>query len=102
MPDRAGPEAAFVLTLGRALHAYGTPSHRLEDTLNRVCAQLGLEGQFFTQPTSIFAAFGPQDRQHTFMLRVEPGGGQLDRLSQGQDVGAAGLSGAVRPRPARQ
>ena len=82
MDDEAGPEAAFVLALGRALHTYGTPAHQLEDTLNRVCAHLGIKGQFFTQPTSIFAAFGPLDRQHTYLLRVEPGEVQLDRLSQ--------------------
>ncbi len=97
MHDAAGPKASFVLSLGRALHTYGTPSHQLEDTLNRVCAHLGLEGQFFTQPTSIFAAFGPVDRQHTYLLRVEPGDVQLDRLSQVQEVVADVLSGAIGP-----
>ena len=87
-------------TLGRALHAYGTPSHRLEDILNRVCAHLGLEGQFFTQPTSIFAAFGPLESQRTYLLRVEPGEVHLDRLAQVQDVVAGVLSGTLSPTAA--
>jgi uncharacterized membrane protein YjjP (DUF1212 family) len=97
MRDGAGAEAAFVLSLGRALHTYGTPAHRLEDALNRVCASLGIEGQFFAQPTSIFAAFGSLDRQQTYLIRVEPGEVQLDRLSQMQEVVAGVLSGAIRP-----
>ena len=100
MTQQAGPEVVFVLTLGRALHAYGTPSHRLEDILNRVCAQLGLEGQFFTQPTSIFAAFGPLESQRTYLLRVEPGEVHLDRLAQVQDVVAGVLSGTLSPTAA--
>ena len=102
MADAAGPEAAFVLTLGRALHTYGTPAHRLEDTLNRVCERLGVEGQFFTQPTAIFAAFGPLERQRTFLIRVEPGEVQLDRLTQVQDVVADVLRGRVAPAEAER
>ena len=97
MPNEAGPEAAFVLTLGRALHTYGTPAHRLEDTLNRVCERIGVEGQFFTQPTAIFAAFGPLERQRTFLIRVEPGEVQLDRLTQVQEVVADVLAGRLAP-----
>ena len=100
MAAEARPEEAFVLALGRALHRYGTPAHRLEETLNRVCAHLGVEGQFFSQPTSIFAAFGAQERQHTFLLRVEPGEVQLDRLARVQDVVAGVLSGALSPAQA--
>jgi uncharacterized membrane protein YjjP (DUF1212 family) len=95
MVNEAGPEAAFVLTLGRALHTYGTPAHRLEDTLNRVCAHLGIEGQFFTQPTSIFAAFGPLERQRTFLIRVEPAEVQLDRLARVQEVVDQVLAGGT-------
>ena len=38
--------------------------------------------QFFSQPTSMFVAFGPQDRQQTFLVRVEPGDFDLGRLSR--------------------
>jgi len=58
----ADPRVAFVLRLGREMHAHGNPAHRLEETLGRVSNRLGLETQFFSTPTSIFAAFGPQDQ----------------------------------------
>src|SRR4029079_14281814 len=55
----------FLLRLGRALHTYGSGAHRLEDVLAHVTEKLGLEGQFFSTPTSIFAAFGSQGEQRT-------------------------------------
>jgi len=96
----AAPAERFVLTLGRALHTHGTPTHRLEETLNRVCVHLGVEGQFFSQPTSIFAAFGERDRQRTFLLRVEPGEVRLDRLAEVQAVVDAVLGGGLAPAAA--
>ncbi len=91
------PRVAFVLRLGRALHRYGTPSHRLEETLDLVSLHLGLEGQFFSQPTSIFAAFGPQDAQHTFLLRFEPGDIHLERLARVDAVVNDVLAGRLTP-----
>jgi len=72
------PEAAigFVLALGRALHRYGTPAHRLEDSLRRVCDRLALEAEAFTTPTAIIMSFGRPTELRTRMLRVE--GGELD------------------------
>jgi uncharacterized membrane protein YjjP (DUF1212 family) len=75
-------EISFVLRLARALHSYGVPAHRLEDVLESAARKLGLEGQFFSTPTSIFAAFGPQDAQHTFLIRVNPGAVDLGKLAE--------------------
>jgi len=72
----------FILHLARALHAHGYPAHRLESVLGEVSARLGVEAQFFTTPTSIFAGFGPQDAQRTHLLRVEPGEPNLGHLSR--------------------
>lgn len=65
-----------MLALGRALHRYGTPAHRLEEGLSRVCARLGLEAEVFTTPTAIIMSFGDHTELKTRMMRVE--GGQLD------------------------
>jgi uncharacterized membrane protein YjjP (DUF1212 family) len=46
-----------------------------------VAQNLGLEGQIFSTPTSIFCAFGPQNDQRTFLIRVKPGEVDLGRLS---------------------
>ncbi len=67
---------AFVLALGRALHRYGTPAHRLEEALRVCCHRLGLEAEVFSTPTTIIMSFGAPTELRTRMLRVE--GGELD------------------------
>lgn len=71
----------FILRLGKALHSYGYAAHRLEQVLDQSAERLGLTSQFFSTPTSIFAAFGDQEDQRTFLIRVEPGGVDLGRLA---------------------
>jgi len=39
-------EVEFCLELGRCLQAFGTPAHRFEVTLLRICRRFGLQGQF--------------------------------------------------------
>ncbi len=87
----------FVLRLGRALHAYGTPSHRLEDTLVRVADQLEVPGQFFATPTSIFASFGAVEQQHTHLLRLEPGETNLEKLAAVDAIGGDVIAGRLTP-----
>ncbi len=72
----------FILRLARALHTYGYAAHRLEEVMELAALRLGLVGQFFSTPTSIFAAFGEQDRQRTYLLRVEPGDVDLGKLAR--------------------
>lgn len=71
----------YIMRLGRALHAAGTSAPRLEEVLEDACDRLGLYGQFFTTPTSIFAAFGPVEHQRTHLVRVEPGSVDLGKLA---------------------
>lgn len=77
-----GEAEALVEELARALHRYGTPSHRFEEAMVLVAERLGFKGQFFSTPTAIFAAFGERDAQHTRLLRVEPGEVNLEKLSE--------------------
>ena len=84
----------FVLKLGRGLHIYGYPAHRLEEALGQVCDRLRLAGQFFSMPTALFVSFGEGDEHRTFQLRVEPGGvdlGKLVRLDETRAQVAGGL-----------
>jgi len=85
----------FVLDLGRALHQLGHPSHWLEEGLGYASRKLGLVGQFFTTPTSVFAAFGDQEHQRTYLIRVEPGDVQLERLAHAIATGRAVLAGRM-------
>lgn len=72
----------FVLRLGRALHSHGLPADALENALQAMSDRLGLEANFFTTPTSIFAAFGPPEQQHTHLIRVYPGDVDLGKLAR--------------------
>jgi uncharacterized membrane protein YjjP (DUF1212 family) len=87
----------FVLRLGRGLHRYGYPAHRLEETLVGVARRLGLLGQFFSMPTALFASFGAAADQRTFQIRVEPGAVELGRLAQLDAIGADVAAGRMPP-----
>src|ERR1041385_3435409 len=93
------PQAAigFVLRLGEALHATGYASHRIETVMEKVSNQLGLIGQFFATPTSIFAAFGPLERQRTHLLRIGAAEDDLGRLADLDAVVGQVMKGAMSP-----
>lgn len=95
--ERERDAIEFVLDLGRLLHAHGHPSHWLEAGMERASARLGLRGQFFTTPTSIFAAFGEHELQQVRLLRVEPGDVHLERLEQVLATGREVLAGRLTP-----
>jgi uncharacterized membrane protein YjjP (DUF1212 family) len=100
MTGRAVPQTGavgFILRLGRALHTYGLAAHALEDALGGAAERLGLEAQFFTTPTSIFAAFGRPEEQVTHLIRVQPGEVNLGKLARLDEVTIAVLSGRVSP-----
>ncbi|MEO5989098.1 MAG: threonine/serine exporter family protein [Candidatus Eisenbacteria bacterium] len=96
-PQREQESVHFVLDLGRALHQLGHPSHWLEEGMQHASRKLGLIGHFFTTPTSVFAAFGDQAHQRTYLLRVEPGDVHLERLARVIAIGRAVLAGRMAP-----
>ncbi|MEM9556118.1 MAG: threonine/serine exporter family protein [Acidobacteriota bacterium] len=95
---------ALIERLGRALHRFGSPAHRLESALTLAARRLGLEAQFFSTPTAVFATFRPLDepssRARVVLLRVEPGDVDLERLSRLDRVLARVVDGAVTPHEA--
>jgi uncharacterized membrane protein YjjP (DUF1212 family) len=76
----------FVLALSKALHRYGTPSHRLEEAIVIICKRLGLEVEVFTTPTAIIMSFGEPTELRTRLLRVEGGELDMDNLEQVDDL----------------
>jgi uncharacterized membrane protein YjjP (DUF1212 family) len=88
---------AFVLKMARAMHGYGYAAHRLEETLSATSRRLGLDAQFFSTPTSIFAAFGKQDDQQTYLIRVEPGDTDLGKLAQVDRITLQVIRGQIGP-----
>ncbi len=92
LPRQRSPER-FVLALGAALHREGIPAHRLEAALTEMGRRLELQGQYFSTPTSLYAAFGPQGDQRLSLIRVDPGELHLEKLSELDEVTQAVLSG---------
>ncbi len=97
MPDNTPRDGqiAFILKLGRALQAYGTPAHRFEEAMEAVARRLGLDGQFFGMPTGFFASLGAGARGRTFVQRVPPQDVDLGRLDATYAVTDALLRGNV-------
>lgn len=88
----------FILSLGSALHRYGAPAHRLEDTMSHVCQRLGMEVRFFSTPTSIFVSFGAPSDLNTSLIRVEPGSMNLECLSRLDALANEVIAGSKTPR----
>jgi len=85
-PFSNDPRVRFLIDLGRALHSYGIPAHRLEDALSNAASRLGITAAFFSSPTSLISSFGEVGQQHTALSRVAPGQVQLDKLVALDDV----------------
>lgn len=94
LPD---PRTTFLLALARALHVSGYPAHRLEAVLMAVSDSLKVEAQFFSTPTSLFAAIGQEAEQRTHLLRVEPGSVHLERLDLLLDAATKVRTGVSSP-----
>ncbi len=74
----------FIIELGISLHAYGAPSHRLENLLQEVTEVLGMEGVFLVTPTTMHFLFREKaaDEEYTHIERVQPNCLDLNRLAQ--------------------
>jgi uncharacterized membrane protein YjjP (DUF1212 family) len=71
----------FLATLGRELHRAGIATDAIEETLTETAASIGLEAQIFALPTYITIAIGPNWKQRTLMMRLEPGRVSLRKIA---------------------
>lgn len=98
VPEPDPDAVSFVLRLARALHASGYSAQGLEELLSATSDRLSLAGhQFFSTPTAINAAFGPEGRQHTHLLRVEPGEVNLGRMAALEQLALEVAQGRTSP-----
>jgi uncharacterized membrane protein YjjP (DUF1212 family) len=95
VPLNSDPRIRFLIALGRALHSYGIPAHRLEDALGNAAERLGIRSEFFSGPTSLISSFGEPGNQHTALSRVQPGSLQLDKLVELDEVVEALYRGEI-------
>jgi len=87
------PRVAFALKLSGALHRYGVPTHRLESAMNSTLEKIGLEGQFFTMPTGVFASFGPPEEHRTSLLRMDAPEIDLGKMAEVDGVATGVVNG---------
>lgn len=83
--------------MARGLHTYGYPSHRLERAIEALSKRLGLVAQAFAMPTGLIVSFGRELEQQTFLMRVEPGSVNLDKLSRLDQVTRKVAAGQMTP-----
>jgi uncharacterized membrane protein YjjP (DUF1212 family) len=95
--DDADERIPFVLNLASAFHAAGYSTHRIEEALEDIAERLGIAGQFFSTPTSIFSSFGADQHQRTFMLRTRPMPPDLGRMVRVTEIARSVLRGEQRP-----
>ena len=101
LPDeKSAALADFLVMLGVALHAYGTPTHRLEEALTEVARKHDLRAQFLVTPTSLQASFGHGSRRVHYLERVDAGEVDLQKLTRLHRLLQAAYSGEIDPASA--
>jgi len=85
----------FIVQFGRGMHSVGAPAHSLEAALNALCERLGLKGSFVSIPTAIFCSFRFLDEEVTRIVRVEPSGINLGRLTKVDQIAQEVIRGRL-------
>lgn len=93
-------DVQFVIELGKAMHALGSPSFRVEDTMSACARHLGLQGSFFSVPTGIFVELhrGDGTPPQSRLIRVQPGSHDLGRLALVYRIRDEVTQGRIEPQ----
>jgi uncharacterized membrane protein YjjP (DUF1212 family) len=83
---RHGDPENLVMRFGSALHSAGSPAHRIEQGMTVAARRIGVEGQFFSTPTNLFASFSHGNQERTLMRRADPADINLERMSELTDL----------------
>jgi len=101
LDERSADPPELVMRLGRALHAAGSPAHRIEEGMEAAARRLGIAGQYFSTPTALFASFADaQGARRTILERVQPGEVNLERMSDLDELLGRLAEGKLEPREA--
>jgi uncharacterized membrane protein YjjP (DUF1212 family) len=100
LDEKSAEMADFLVVLGTALHAYGTPTHRIEEAVTEVARKHGLRAQFLVTPTSIQASFGQGSRRAHYLERVDAGEVDLQKLTRLHRLLQAAYQGEIDPASA--
>ncbi len=95
-PEPQSANVAFAVKMGRALHGYGTPAHRLEAALAKISTRLGVDAQFFATPTGLFAWFDEGGVRQTVLVRVESVDVDLEKMVLLDELADSVVDGRVK------
>ena len=70
----------FGVRLASALHTHGASTSDVEQDIESIMRQLGLESVVLAQLTGLFISVGPPGNQQTSMVRAQPGEVNLEKL----------------------
>ena len=77
----------FIISLGKALHKFGTNSFRSEAHLQNVADSLGLKASFIITPTALTFVLIDEDlNEHNYLVRVKPGDLDLGSLARTDEL----------------
>lgn len=80
------PALVFMLRLSRALLGWGLPAQRIEESLERLAAALGFDVDVLSTPTGLVVSLSDGTITRTRVVRMQPGGSDLERLSALHDL----------------
>lgn len=89
----------FIIEVGRMLHRYGAPAHRIESTLEEVSRSLGLRATFLVTPTSLIFEF---ESAPIRLVRTSESAVDLGGLSRVYEVVGRVVSGGLRVESGRR
>ncbi|MBL4745831.1 MAG: threonine/serine exporter family protein [Flavobacteriaceae bacterium] len=78
----------FIIQLGKALHAYGVPSHKIQRYLKQVSKRKNISGSFMDSPTRINYVFYDKHTEESFSYLecVDPGQLNLGAMARVVEV----------------
>lgn len=81
-------EYKFIIQLGKTLHQYGAPAHRVENYLQQVAEQQNIHGSFLDYPTWVNFVFYDDDelQSYSYTKAVSPGELDLGSLSKAVEI----------------
>lgn len=92
----------FLVVMGRGMHRYGTPVHRLERALEEIAASFGARASFLATPTSLQTTMELEDGDQKLHLERQNAGevdlgrlARLDDLARRVIAGEQGLDGGI-------
>lgn len=77
----------LIMKLAAGLHSYGATAQGLESAMGNIVASQGLRGQFFATPTVIMASFATEEGDRNALVRVKPGGIDLEKMLALDELG---------------